>query len=261
MADTNNTIGSVPNEIQSNEGQIVGHVASVDCSIPGESSPPKVDLENEVGKRKLTSVVWQHFKKKKINGVDKAECNYCKKKLVGSSKNGTKHLHGHFKICPLRAHRDIKQSILNPTKKKDGGTVLGTYTFDQENSRQQLARMIILHEYPMNMVEHEGFINFVNSIQPLFSQVSRTTIRKDIFKIYEVEKEKTMNCLSANSGRIAITTNMWTSNDQKRGYMVVTAHYIDDTWTLHSRIIRFIYVPSPHTIEALSKVLMQCLIE
>ncbi|KAH6804523.1 hypothetical protein C2S51_032770 [Perilla frutescens var. frutescens] len=209
---------------------------------------------------KLTSIVWQHFEKQKINGEDKAVCNYCEKKLVGSSKNGTKHLHENFKICSLRKHRDIKHSILNPSKKKDGSTLLGTYTFDQENSRQQLAKMIILHEYPLNMVDHEGFKNFVNSIQPLFNHVSRNSIKKDISKIYEAKKKKTMNCLSVNSGRVAITTDMWTSNNQKRGYMVVTAHYLDDSWTLHNRIIRFVYVSYPHTAEALSKVLVQCLV-
>ncbi|XP_062093715.1 zinc finger BED domain-containing protein RICESLEEPER 2-like [Humulus lupulus] len=43
--------------------------------------------------------------------------------------------------------------------------------------------------------------------------------------------------------------------------MVVTAHYIDDSWNLHNRIIRFIYVTVPHTAKLLAKVLMECLVE
>ena len=46
----------------------------------------------------------------------KAICNYCGKKLGGESRNGTKHLHDHFKICLLRRQRDIRQSCLKPTK-------------------------------------------------------------------------------------------------------------------------------------------------
>jgi len=42
--------------------------------------------------RKLTSPVWGHFKKQKIDGVDKAICNYCGKKLSAKSRNGTTHL-------------------------------------------------------------------------------------------------------------------------------------------------------------------------
>ncbi|XP_060965655.1 zinc finger BED domain-containing protein RICESLEEPER 2-like [Cannabis sativa] len=116
--------------------------------------------------------------------------------------------------------------------------------------------MIVLHEYPLNMVEHDGFRSFVNSLQPLFRHVSRTTIRRDISKIYENEKTKTMNSMNDNRSRVAITTDLWTSNNQKRGYMVVTAHYIDESW-----ILRLYMCPPPHTAKLLTKVLMECLIE
>ncbi|KAH9658703.1 hat family dimerization domain containing protein expressed [Citrus sinensis] len=43
--------------------------------------------------------------------------------------------------------------------------------------------------------------------------------------------------------------------------MVVTAHFIDNSWKLHSRILRFIYVPSPHTTDALCNELVQCLLD
>lgn len=43
--------------------------------------------------------------------------------------------------------------------------------------------------------------------------------------------------------------------------MVVTAYFIDNSWTLRNRILRFIYVPSPHTVEALSNELAKCLLD
>ncbi|XP_062110077.1 zinc finger BED domain-containing protein RICESLEEPER 2-like [Humulus lupulus] len=258
-----------PSTYGQNEGIIPTGPIDLDSSIPSSpkndesmtATQSNVDSEKTETKRKLTSFVWNHFKKQKINGVDKAVCNYCQKILGGSSKNGTTHLRDHFNICSLRKHRDIKQSILNPSKKKDGSTSLAAHNFDQECSRHKLAKMIVLHEYPLNMVEHHGFRDFVNSLQPFFKNVSRSTIRRDILKIYENEKTKTKNSISDNCSRVAITTDMWTSNNQKRGYMVVTAHYIDDSWNLHNRIIRFIYVPAPHTAKLLAKVLMECLVE
>ncbi|RVW36925.1 Zinc finger BED domain-containing protein RICESLEEPER 2 [Vitis vinifera] len=36
---------------------------------------------------------------------------------------------------------------------------------------------------------------------------------------------------------MAITTNIWTSN-QKKGYMAITVHYIDEFWLLHHHIAR-----------------------
>lgn len=43
--------------------------------------------------------------------------------------------------------------------------------------------------------------------------------------------------------------------------MAITANYIDDSWNLQSRILRFIYVPAPHTSERLSTVLVGCLLD
>ncbi|CAN6579011.1 unnamed protein product [Malus baccata var. baccata] len=121
--------------------------------------------------------------------------------------------------------------------------------------------MIILHEYPLSMVEHVGFRNFMSVVQPLFKVVLRNTIKSDILKIYDYERLKTMQLLDENKSRIAITTNMWTASNQNRGFIVITSHFIDDSWTLQSRIIRFIYVPCPHTAETLSDVLMECLLD
>jgi hypothetical protein len=51
------------------------------------------------------------------------------------------------------------------------------YTFDPDVARKELAAMIILHEYPLSMVDHIGFRRFVSALQPLFKLVKRNTIR------------------------------------------------------------------------------------
>ncbi|KAL7174274.1 hypothetical protein ACSBR2_033518 [Camellia fascicularis] len=68
--------------------------------------------------------------------------------------------------------------------------------------------------------------------------ISSSTLKRDILKIYDQEKEKTLIKVEKSSSRIAITTDMWTSSNKKRGFMVVTTHYIDDSWTLENRIMR-----------------------
>ena len=59
-------------------------------------------------------MVWNHFTKIKVNGEDKAECNYCKKKLGGKSKHGTKHLHQHMDSCIQRKIKMKGQMVLGP---------------------------------------------------------------------------------------------------------------------------------------------------
>ncbi|KAL5559950.1 hypothetical protein UlMin_036161 [Ulmus minor] len=190
-----------------------------------------------------------------------AVCNYCDKKLGGESKNWTKHLHYHFKRCPLRTQRHITQSMLNPNKKIDGKSTLGTYNFDPEEARKKLAQMIIRHEYSLSMVDHEGFVKYSNTLQPMFKVVSRNTIRSDILKMYKAEKVKATKLIEDDKIRIDITTNMWTASNQKKGYMVVNAHYIDDSWILQSKILRFMYMPCPHNAETISDALIGCLMD
>jgi len=57
-------------------------------------------------------------------------------------------------------------------------------------------------------------------------------------KDYNVEKEKMKLMLSRIQSRVAITTDMWTATNQNRGYMTITAHFIDDLWRLQSRLVR-----------------------
>ncbi|KAF2288550.1 hypothetical protein GH714_008421 [Hevea brasiliensis] len=85
--------------------------------------------------------------------------------------------------------------------------------------------------------------------------VSRNTIKKDILNIYDINHEKLYKQLKKLISRIAIITDMWTSN-QKKGYMSITAHYIDDAWVLKNCILRFVYAPMPHTKEELARHLM-----
>ncbi|CAL5407655.1 unnamed protein product [Camellia sinensis] len=80
------------------------------------------------------------------------------------------------------------------------------------------------------------------ALQPLFKIPSRNTIKSDILKIYKNEKEKIMRLVQSNQIKMAITTDMWTSSNQKKGFMVVMAHFIDDSWSLQSRILRYIFV-------------------
>lgn len=87
------------------------------------------------------------------------------------------------------------------------------------------------------MVKHIGFRNFVHYLQPMFKIASRNTIKNDIMKLFESEKAKQMNLLAKNKSRIAITTDMWTSSHQNKGYMSVITHYINENWILHNRII------------------------
>lgn len=201
------------------------------------------DGDEVVGSKRATrSPAWQHFIKFKLNDEVKARCKHCSKVLGADSKNGTKHLLAHYQRCLHKPYPDIRQSILVQEKKKLDGTTMhvSNYTFNADTSRKDLAEMIIVHEYPLSIVEHHGFRKFVGGLQPLFKVPCRNTIKDDIKRIYDYERDKTMSLLAKTKSRIAVTTDMWTSNHQKKGFMAMTAHFVDQNWNLQSRIMRYI---------------------
>ncbi|XP_034571549.1 zinc finger BED domain-containing protein RICESLEEPER 2-like [Setaria viridis] len=89
--------------------------------------------------------------------------------------------------------------------------------------------------------------------------VTQKTIRNDILDHYEIERRKVLDYLQKNSGRVAVTTELWTDDKRKRDYIAVTGHFIDKSWKPRRCILRFLYVPYPRASDALCDALYKCL--
>ncbi|KAG8382701.1 hypothetical protein BUALT_Bualt05G0104800 [Buddleja alternifolia] len=231
--------------------------------IDGDNHEEEGAIPQESSKRKQTSEMWTHFKKVKVDDMQYAECNYCKTRIKAPPGFGTTSLFKHYrKACKRRPRGlDIRQSLIKTSKKVSGAEELTTHTFSQEYMRSELARMVILHDYPLSIVEHVGFRRYSASLQPAFTMISRNTLKNDIFSIYNDEKVKFYKSLDKVKCRVAITTDMWTASNNKKGFMAITAHFIDDSWRLQSSILRFIYVPAPHTADVLCDLLAGALMD
>ncbi|KAH9723471.1 BED-type domain-containing protein [Citrus sinensis] len=219
-------------------------------------------LKDKKGKK--VSTAWDHFTKVTINGEKKAKCMHCNAILEAKYTSGTTSLNRHVKSCFSRNQPKIQEALqgsLKVLKREDGSCDIGFDSFDPKVLRSLIARMVVMHELPLKFVEYKGFREMMAHANPVVKPMSRNTLKSEISKLYHIEKIKTLHMLEKNQGRVAITTDLWTASNQKKGYMVVTAHFIDNSWKLHSRILRFIYVPSPHTAEALSNELVQCLLD
>ena len=155
----------------------------------------------------------------------KAVCNHCGKGFVGQQSSGTSHLLNHIDRCPKR----IQESALAPApasrpsqaskvyKKKDVETstisAFDPTAFDKALARQKIARMIIMHELPFRFVEYEGFRDLMSFVQPLLCKICRNAVKKEVFKLFDFEKAKTMTLLEDITTKVSITTNMWTSSN------------------------------------------------
>ncbi|XP_077251806.1 zinc finger BED domain-containing protein RICESLEEPER 3-like [Tasmannia lanceolata] len=232
-------------------------------STPGDSSAQTSKKRAYLTK----SVVWNHFTKEKgPDGIDeRAKCNYCKKLFACPSSSGTSSLKRHLdKTCIPYTSRDKSQKLLSFKSVRDGddveeGVGVMPWVFDQDRARRELAIFIIKLELPFNIVDKDAFRDFIMVIQPRIKVISRTTIRKELLNIYGEEKLKLKRLIGV-CHRVSLTADMWTSN-QTLGYLCLTAHFIDDNWKLHKKILNFCMVPAPHGGDVIANAIELCLID
>src|SRR4051812_35059615 len=93
------------------------------------------------------------------------------------------HIYDHLKSCTLKqikmwsSGKAFSQSQLRMTAQVEGKVNVESYVFHQETCREELCNMIVLHDYPLSIVDHAGFRRFVHAMQPLFKLHTRNTYR------------------------------------------------------------------------------------
>ncbi|CAN1262112.1 Putative AC9 transposase, partial [Linum perenne] len=179
--------------------------------------------------------VWLHFERVTIHELWKAKCNYCL--LGGDSKNGTSHLRSHIKSYIQKRIHDGNQKVLGPNLLVKDKTKLVATAYNVDVSRKEIATAVFMHEYPLSIIEHLHFKGFCYSLHPLFNVHSRNTLKRDVMRLYYDERAKIHRLIDSIKERVAITTDMCAASNQRKGYMAVTAHYLDNGWCLRSQLL------------------------
>jgi len=104
----------------------------------------------------------------------KALCKYCDKPLNAKRNHETSHLWSHYDSCP-KNDQTVRSTPSQRSRVREDA-------FNQEVSRRKLVEAIIMHEYPLTIVEYIGFKMFSFSLETRFKMVSRGTIKRDILK-------------------------------------------------------------------------------
>ncbi|EFP94596.1 uncharacterized protein PGTG_20552 [Puccinia graminis f. sp. tritici CRL 75-36-700-3] len=135
------------------------------------SQGAETDSSTQSKKHKLKSKVWDHFERVANGDTVKAICNYCKTVLSAT----------HADKCFVK-HGGVtwqRQSQLNFT-----GHSRGVCIFSQDESRDKLTQMFINHKYPFSMAKHDGFIDFMQTVQPQFTIPGRMTLQNNSVNLY-----------------------------------------------------------------------------
>lgn len=227
------------------------------------------DTQPNTNRRKKKSIVWDHFTTETtVPGTTKACCNHCNKSYAyktGSKTAGTSHLKRHIEgICPMcpkiiNQIPKIKEEITpSPPKKRQRS--FANVPLDQDRCNHEMAKMIIMHDYPLHMVEHPGFAGFVQALRPQFTLASFDTIHGDCVAMFLSQKQKLSDFIGETPGAVNLTVDLWSSN-QSVGYAFVTGHFVDKDWNLTRRLLNVAVVDSPDSDSALDKPVAACLYE
>lgn len=247
------------------------------------SESPNTDAQMNGKRRRKKSLVWEHFTIETINAeCTKARCMQCKKSFAyisGAKLAGTSHLKRHISlgICPagrtnenagqiipytpLPSVNSTQDVIVNdlPRKRQRNTSGSTSVSFYQDRCRHDIAKMIIMHEYPLNVVECSAFMNCVNALQPQFPAVPLDVIEQDCVRLYRREKQNLFNVIGSILGRVNLSLDMLWSNDQSVGYAVITGQFIDYDWKLHRRILSVVVLPFPDSDSALNHAFLSCI--
>ncbi|KAL7132614.1 hypothetical protein ABFS83_12G086700 [Erythranthe nasuta] len=243
-----------------------------------------------VNSSRLKSVVWNDFDRVKKGETFAAICRHCKRILSGSSTSGTSHLRNHLIRCRRRSNHDITQLLTRGKRKQNtlaitsfsynqspikneivtvasmnmeegvkvGNNNTGVLNLDHRRSQLDLARMIIMHGYPLGMVEDIGFKIFVRNLQPLFDLVTASGVEDDCIEIYNKERQKVYEELDKLPGKVSLSADRWSTNGGTE-YLCLIAHYIDDSWELKKKILNFLVIDPDQAEETLSELIMTSL--
>ncbi|KAK9676042.1 hypothetical protein RND81_11G049800 [Saponaria officinalis] len=196
----------------------------------------------------------------------RAECKFCDKTFAADSNvNGSKNIGQHWGKCirnPANKGKGMQtEFFFEPGNvNMDGEEVEGKLkygTVNLKDVRDALIYMIVVDELPFRHVEKDGFRHLMSVACPKFHIPSRTTVARDCLSLYLDEKQTLKEMFNKSCQRICVTTDTWTTI-QRINYMCLTAHFIDNEWKLHKRIINFCPISS-HKGDAIGKAVEACL--
>jgi len=96
--------------------------------------------------------------------------------------------------------------------------------------------------YPLDVL-NMGFRLMMSICCPSLNMLSCIIIARDIYHIYVDERVKLKEYLIHSCQRVCVTLGTWTSL-QRIKYMVITAHFIDNNWKFHKKILKFCAISS-----------------
>lgn len=225
-------------------------------SLTSTTAVPTSDVNNSSNKRTsrkrpLTSDVYEFFTRKNVNGHIRYQCVSCASNYSANSATTT--LRNHARKHGFLMDTSAQQQAVISFGERRMATLSNERNHPaaemKEKVLQQICSWVCSATLPFSVVENEEFIKLIRMFDVDFVVPNRRAISNRISAMVEDNKVSVRSQLSSTPGNISLTTDAWSSRIY-RGYIAVTAHWIDEYWSLRSVLLDFQRFPTPHTADA-----------
>ncbi|GJS60194.1 hypothetical protein Tco_0654978 [Tanacetum coccineum] len=124
------------------------------------------------------------------NGHKKAQCKHCFNFLSVGSNTTLKHHISHPHCEVLKAQQNQNPEAGQTSMGRDGQV----FMYNPDYLREQFAGLVIQRGLPFNHFDHEQTTRvFQNTMQPRYTHVSRSTLKRDAMKLWVAAKQATID--------------------------------------------------------------------
>lgn len=195
---------------------------------------------------------WEYHFNKKSKTV---ECDYCTDARPLQKNSGTNKHWDHLK----QNHRQIwdrykssEDSNRQLNSRNGSLKILEALHFSQAAFDESLAVMFVQNNLSFNALDKESFQKPFKLLQNDINIISSDTLKRRVMDLYEFHKTRLIQELALVNSKISFTTDCWTSPNNI-AFIGVTAHWIDDAFTLKSVTLDFVSLSSAHSGENICK--------
>ena len=97
---------------------------------------------------------------------------------------------------------------MNYNLKKDGSVALKNTNFSQEVSMKELITMMVMHEYPLAILDHVDIKRFAHTLNLDSKLMSQNSLKINIMKIYINDRGTFKKLFEDDGARIVIATDI-----------------------------------------------------
>ncbi|CAH9050711.1 unnamed protein product [Cuscuta europaea] len=219
----------------------------------------------QIGKKSKSPIIENNYTKRKDEKTEKwyASCNHCKKEFSLGTSGGYGSLKRHLQSAHFVEYAKIDKDNGKQTQisRFANSQPFGNFSYDDKKHLTGMSHLIVEENLPYIFSESLALRDYAQgTLNPQFRNYSRKTIKKEVIRQYNLEKEKLQIFFAYFDGRVSICSDIWEDTYHHLYYLGLTAHYIDD-WNMHKHVLAFREFNDRHTADNIYILIERILIE